>query len=389
MLMVIFTDKRRKIGMEHILSLEESFSHVHDPRVERTKLHKLQDILIIAICAVICGAENWVDIEHFGKEKYEWLSSILELPNGIPSHDTFNRVFARLNPQELEQCFFDWVSSLVEVVSGVIAIDGKTMRRSHDKKKGIKSLHMVSAWASENRLVLAQLATEKKSNEITAIPELLNVLDLKGCIVTIDAMGLQKKIIKQVVKQLGDYAIALKKNQGTLYRSVSETFEEAKKDGFASVKHQKIQIIEKGHGRQEIRRYWIIDDEKIITTINPKGAWKNLRSIGMVESERCIGGKVTKEVRYYITSLKGDVYLFARAVRCHWGIENSVHWVLDVVFHEDLSRTRIGHSAHNFGILRHIALNLLRREETAKCGIHTKRLKSGWNTEYLEKVLIA
>jgi predicted transposase YbfD/YdcC len=374
---------------KHVHSLEESFSKIQDPRVERTKLHKLQDIIIIAVCAVICGAETWDDIEQFGKEKQEWLKSILELPNGIPSHDTFNRVFARINPQELEQCFFDWVSSLVEVVSGVVAIDGKTMRRSHDQKKGIKPLHMVSAWASENRLVLAQLATDKKSNEITAIPELLKILDLEGCIVTIDAMGLQKKIVKQIVEQNGDYVIALKKNQGTLYKKVSETFEAAKKDGFATVKHQYAETIEKGHGRLEIRRYWIIDDEEIIASLNPKGAWENLRSIGMVESERHIGQKITKEVRYYITSLEGNVRVFAKAVRSHWGIENSVHWVLDVTFHEDLSRMRAGHSAHNFGILRHIAINLLRREETAKCSIHAKRLKAGWNTDYLEKVLIA
>ena len=242
------------MGTKQVISLEKSFSNVQDPRVNRTKLHKLQDIIIIAICAVICGAETWEEIEQFGKEKREWLESILELPNGIPSHDTFRRVFMLMNPQEFEQGFFDWVSSFVEVIRGVVAVDGKTVRRSHDKKKGTKPLHMVSAWASENRLVLAQLATEKKSNEITAIPKLLKIVDLTDCIVTIDAMGLQKKMVKQIVEQFGDYAIALKKNQGTLYKKVIETFERAKKDGFSTVQHQYTQTVEKGHGRQEIRR---------------------------------------------------------------------------------------------------------------------------------------
>src|SRR5205807_6354766 len=204
--------------MKQVLSLEKSFSCVQDPRVDRTKLHKLQDIIVIAICAVICGAETWEEIEQFGKEKREWLESILELSNGIPSHDTFRRVFIMMYPQDFEQGFFDWISSLIEVIRGVVAIDGKTARRSHDKKNGLKPLYMVSAWASENRFILAQLATEKKSNEITAIPKLLKILDLTGCIVTIDAMGLQKKIVNQIVEQFGDYAIALKKNQGTFYR---------------------------------------------------------------------------------------------------------------------------------------------------------------------------
>ena len=259
---------------KQVLSREKSFAAIQDPRVDRTKLHKLQDIIIIAIGAVICGAEDWVDIEQFGKEKREWLGSILELPNGIPSHDTFCRVFARINPQEFEQCFFEWVNSLTEAVRGVVAIDGKTLRRSHDKKNGQKPLPMVSAWASEKRLLLVQRATEKKSNEITAIPKLLEILDLKGCIVTIDAMGAQKKIVTQMVDQCGEFAIALKKNPGIFYKKVSEIFERGKRDNFASIGSQYTQTTEKGHGRQEIRRYWLIDDEEMIASLNPKGAWK-------------------------------------------------------------------------------------------------------------------
>jgi predicted transposase YbfD/YdcC len=373
---------------KQIASLEEIFGKIQDPRIDRTKLHKLIDIIIIAICAVICGAEGWEEIEEFGKEKQEWLEKILELPNGIPSHDTISRVFSKLNPEEFEKGFVDWVSSLTENISGVIAIDGKTLRRSHDKAVGKKALHLVSAWAAENRLILAQLATEEKSNEITAIPRLLRLLDLSGCIVTIDAMGTQKKIAKQIVEQKGDFALALKKNQGILYAKVQEIFDVAKKSGFVNIRHEKKKIEEKGHGRLETRAYWIIDDEAVIGAVNPNGEWEKLRSIGMVESERIIGDKATKQVRYYILSIEGNVNVFSHAVRAHWGIENTVHWILDVAFREDLSRIREGHSAHNFAILRHIALNLLKKEKTAKVGTHAKRLKAGWSTNYLEKVLL-
>jgi predicted transposase YbfD/YdcC len=374
---------------KQMISLEESFGKIADPRIDRTKLHKLIDIIILAICAVICGAEGWEEIEEFGKEKREWLETMLELPNGIPSHDTISRVFSKINPQEFERCFLAWVESLTESISGVVAIDGKTLRRSHDGINGKKALHLVSAWAAENRLVLAQLATEEKSNEITAIPELLRMLDLSGCIVTIDAIGTQKKIAKQIIEQHGDYALALKKNQGTLYAKVQEAFETAKKEGFSHVKHEKSRVEEAGHGREETRAYWIIDDESVLSGLDPNGEWENLRSIGMVESTRVNAGESTKQVKYYILSIEGNVERFSHAVRTHWGIENEVHWILDVAFREDLSRIRAGDSSHNFALLRHIALNLLRKEKTTKVGVRAKRLKAGWSTNYLEKVLMA
>ncbi len=304
-----------------IRTLQSMFEAIEDPQVDRTKQHQLLDIIIIAILGVLCGAEGWVDIESFGKTKEAWLKTFLELPNGIPSHDTFGRVFARIDPKQFEECFLNWVRSLNEKIAGVVALDGKTLRRSHDAANGKKALHMVSAWAAENRLVLAQVAVDEKSNEITAIPELLKLLALEGCIVTIDAIGTQRAIAAQIIEQNGDYALALKENQGNLYENVKDTFALARKDHFRDIEHQFYESIEKDHGRLEIRKHWMIDDLEQLTYLDQEGRWKGLQAIGMVVSERRIGLEVTTETRYYLLSFAREVQRFATSIRSHWGIE--------------------------------------------------------------------
>ena len=366
-------------------SITSYLGSLEDPRSDHTRRHKLIDIITIAICGVICGADSWVDLEIFGKSKEGWLKGFLELPNGIPSHDTFGRVFSLLDAQQFQHCFLEWVKAVSDVTRGqVIAIDGKTLRRSHDKSLGKSAIHIVSAWASENRLVLGQTKVAEKSNEITAIPELLALLDVSGCIVTIDAMGCQKEIARLIIEDSGDYVLALKENQGQLYREVKELFED---DDLVAKLGDFHETVNKGHGRLEHRRCWSIADQECVSYLNSRGEWRGLQSVTKVTGERRIGEEVSIESRYFISSLPGDAKQLLRAVREHWGIENSLHWVLDIAFREDKSRVRTGHGPENLATMRHMALNLIRRETSSKVGVKARRLRAGWDEAYLLKVL--
>ena len=367
-------------------SLIEHVSLIEDTRVTGRCDHLLVDIIIIAITSILCGADDWNSIERFGKIKEEWFSTFLKLPNGIPSHDTFRRVFAQLAPSEFQECFVGWVRGVAGTIKGVIAIDGKAVRRSHDRGIGKKAIHMVSAWAAENNLVLGQVKTDEKSNEITAIPELLKLLDINGCIITIDAMGCQKSIAKQIIDQKGDYLLALKGNQSGLLEAVETVFEKADSTEYSDYVADYYETSEKSRDRMETRRHWTIECDGLF---EQSKLWSSLKIIGMVECERTIKDKTTIEYRYYIGSIENNAQLFGNSVREHWSIENKLHWRLDMGFREDESRIRKGHSAENFAVMRHFAINLLKQDKQIKLGVKNKRLSAGWDDDYRAKLLLS
>jgi len=367
----------------------EYFGALDDPRIDRTKRHNLLDIVTIAICGTICGADNWVDIELFGNCKEEWFKSFLELPNGIPSHDTFGDVFARLDPEQFQRCFIEWVHAVAEITQGeVVAIDGKTVRRSHDRTLGKQAIHMVNVWASANGLVLGQAKVEEKSNEITAIPKLLQLLQLAGCIVTIDAMGCQKEIARQIIEAEADYLLAVKENQGQLHEDVRDLFQGAEEFDFEAVPYDFARTVNKNHGRIETRECWVITDPDCLAYLRNRQQWTRLNAVVKVTAHRETATGTSVQSRYYISSLAGQAKALLEATRSHWSIENCLHWSLDVTFREDHSRVRKDHGPQNLAVLRQIALNLLKQETTLKRGIQGKRLKAGWVQAYLLKVLL-
>jgi predicted transposase YbfD/YdcC len=371
------------------VSIRQCFAEVSDPRREHMRLHNLWDIIAITLLAVIAGADSWVEVTKYGVSKLDFLKTFLELPHGIPSHDTFGRVFALLNPHALQEGFLKWVKALAEVTLGrVVAIDGKTARRSFDKAAGKGPLHMVSAWASESRLLLGQQACDSKSNEITAIPELIKNLEISGSIVTIDAMGCQKDIAATIQEAGADYVLAVKDNQPTLHEDIRQVFSEGFDTDFAGMEHHTHKTEEKGHGRVETRIYHIVGVPEALTERHRD--WKGLRSIGFVYSERQVGKEgPSVETRVFITSMAPRVKKFARAVRNHWGIETSLHWVLDVSFREDESRLRKGHGQENMALIRRLSASLLHNEPTCNAGVACKRKCAGWDDDYLLKVLAA
>jgi predicted transposase YbfD/YdcC len=369
-------------------SIHEHFGGLTDPRIDRCKRHQLLDILVIAICAVICGADDWVEVEAFGNAKLAWFKTFLALPHGIPSHDTFGRLFARLDPAQFQACFLRWIRALADLLPAeVVAVDGKELRGSIDRSAGKAAICLVSAWAADQHLVLGQVKVDEKSNEITAIPDLLDVLSLEGTVVTIDAAGCQTAIAQKVIEKGGDYVLALKDNQPNLAADVALLFQDAHRGGPDSPKTDQAERIEKGHGRIETRICTTIADPALLAPLRRSEEWVKLESLVEIRAQRQVDGATTTKVRYYLSSLDGNAKTALGVTRTHWSIENSMNWVLDVAFREDDSRVRTDYGPENLGILRRIALNLLKQETTLKVGVKAKRKAAGWDETYLQQVL--
>ena len=372
-------------------SIQAHFADLPDPRRAQGKRHRLSDMIVIAVCAVICCADSWADVADFGNAKLKWFGTFLDLPHGIPCQDTFERVFARIDPDAFERCFMNWSEALAGSSRGkLVAIDGKKIRRSFAHAwDHSTATHLVSAFVHENATVLGQLSVDCKENEIVAIPRLLELLDLTGATVTIDAMGCQTEIAGNIVQNGGDYLLAVKENQPALHQTLQRNLDEMRLEQFAGVRHDFRQTVDGDHGRIETRRVWVTDQLDDWLDQSQRSRWPGLRSVAVVEATREIPSKpASVERRYFISSLPGtDASRMAEAIRGHWSVENKLHWVLDVSFAEDQARQRKDHSAENFSRLRRIALNLLRRETTKKRGIKGKRLNAAWDHDYLLKLL--
>ena len=364
------------------------FADLEDPRVERNRDHPLINILSIAILAVICGADTWVDIERYGVAKRAWLATFLDLKNGIPSHDTFGRVFRWLDEEAFQACFVRWTASLCQHTQGqLVAMDGKKLRRSHDQRTQRDGIWMVSAWVSENRLVLGQHTVDEQSNEITAIPELLAKLDLTGCVVTLDALNTQTAIAKQIVEGQADYILAVKANQELLYEDLKLLFDGFENLYYENVVYETTKTNSEGHDRQEFRQIWVVNQPEYRQYVRHSQAWVNLKSLIKVVSVRMTPDKSETSTRYFISSWQASAPDFLKAIRDHWHIENGLHWVLDIAFREDESRIRKDHAPQNMAVLRHLALNLLKQDTSVAVGVAAKRKMAGWDNNYLLKVV--
>jgi len=374
--------------MSHHLSesFVKHFNNIEDPRRKAGLRHPLIEILFIAICAIIAGADDWVAIARFGQAKFSWFQKYLRLKHGIPSHDIFGDVFSVLDPEQFGEAFISWMQ-MIATISGVVALDGKTIRHSFDTVLGKSAIHMVSAWSSHNRLVLGQVKVDDKSNEITALPKLLELLVIKGCLVTIDAMGCQTEIAEKIIDQGGDYLLAVKKNQKYLYEDIKHLFKHATAENFERPGFDDARTVDKQHGRLDIRHCQLISDPEWLDYLRATHNWKKLNCVIRIWTERRVGRKKTRESRYYICSRLTTAAELLAATRDHWGVENSVHWVLDVVFDEDASRVRIGHAQQNLATMRRIAINMLNQEKSRKVSLKGKRQLAGWDESYLERIV--